>query len=84
MAKRRTPKLVIAQEIANAITSVRAIDRASVDAKYGTTFTDEQWAKLEVEREKILKGIDKKVTKLLADKPAKAATPASEPVAVAE
>lgn len=71
MAKRRTPKLIIAQVISEAIGGVRLVDRATIDAKFETKLTDEQWAKVEVEREKILKGVDKKVTKLLADKPAK-------------
>lgn len=83
MAKRRTPKLIIAQVIAEAIKDVRLVDRAAIDTKFETKLTDEQWAKVEVEREKILKGVDKKVTKLLADKPAKPAAEAA-PVAAAK
>lgn len=78
MAKRRTPKLIIAQVILDAINGVRLVDRPAIDAKFETKLTDEQWAKVEVEREKILKGVDKKVTKLLADKPAKVKAPAAE------
>jgi hypothetical protein len=74
MAKRRTPKNIIALILSEALVGVRAVDRAAVEAKFDVKLDDKKWAKFEKARESFLKGVSKKVAKALEEKPAKVAT----------
>ena len=74
MAKRRTPKNIIALMLQDALAGVRAIDQAAVEAKFEVKLDDKKWAKFDKARESFLKGVTKKVAKALEEKPAKVAT----------
>lgn len=75
MAKRRTPKNLVALLLQEAIAGVTAIDRAAVEVKFDVKLDDKKWAKFEKARESFTKAVSKKVAKALEEKPAKAAAP---------
>ncbi len=81
MAKRRTPKNIVALILQDALAGVRGVDRAAVEAKFEVKLDDKKWAKFEKARESFLKAVSKKVAKALEEKPAKVA--AAAPVAAA-
>lgn len=84
MAKRRTPKNIVALLVQDAVTGINAVDRAAVEAKFEVKLDDKKWEKFVKARESFLKGVTKKVTKALEEKPAKvkAAPAAAAPAAV--
>ena len=70
---RRTPKIIAATLLSEALTAFGAVDRATVEAKFDVKLDDAKFAKFEEARGKLVKQVAAKVAKALTPKPAKAA-----------
>ncbi len=68
---RRTPKIIAATLLSEALAAFNAVDRAAVEAKFEVKLDDAKFAKFEDAKAKLVKQISAKVAKALTPKPAK-------------
>jgi hypothetical protein len=73
MAKRRTPKNLVALLLQEAIAGITATERTAVEVKFDVKLDDKKWDKFVKARDSFTKAVSKKVAKALEEKPAKAA-----------